>query len=305
MRHPALMDSERLRRMAQGQGGLFTRAQAVACGFTPYQIGQRRRTGVWQQILGPVLAPAGLVVNPRVRDAAALLAIPDTVLAGPSAARWHNLPVTDERTYVLTGGRCKTSLGGVITLPDSVPDHDLLLIDGVLVTTRQRAIFDCLRILPEPQGLALLERALQKRWITMDELLHRTQARLGRRGTPALLRLIRQVNSGARSAAERLAVRLLQRAGVTGWRANVPIADDTGQIGDGDLVFEEEKLVVELDGWAYHSSPERFQRDRTRQNRLVAAGWTVLRFTWRDLVERPDVFVRTIQATRARLRAAR
>ena len=42
-------------------------------------------------------------------------------------------------------------------------------------------------------------------------------------------------------------------------------------------------------------TPERFQRDRSRQNRLVAAGWTVLRFTWRDLVERPGYVVRTIR----------
>jgi very-short-patch-repair endonuclease len=38
-------------------------------------------------------------------------------------------------------------------------------------------------------------------------------------------------------------------------------------------------LVIEVDGWAYHRTPDRFQRDRERQNRLVAAGWTVLRFT--------------------------
>jgi hypothetical protein len=297
------VDSERLRRLTAGQGGLFTQARAVACGFTPYQIGRRIKTGEWERVMGPVLALAGLVVTAKVRDAAALLAIPGTVLAGPSAARWHNLPVPDEGTYLLTGGRCRTRLA-VTLLPDPVPEHDLLLIDSTLVTTRQRAIFDCLRVLPEPQALALLERALQKRWITMNEVLQRTQARYGRWGTPRLLDLVRQVNSGARSAAERLAIRLLRRAGVTGWRANIPISDDTGTIGDGDLVFEKERLVVELDGWAYHSSPERFQRDRTRQNRLVAAGWTVLRFTWRDLVDRPEEFVRTIQITLAKLGAA-
>jgi very-short-patch-repair endonuclease len=60
------------------------------------------------------------------------------------------------------------------------------------------------------------------------------------------------------------------------------------------VVFEEAGVVVEVDGWAYHIDPERFQRDRARQNRLVAAGWTVLRFTWRDLTERSEYVVATI-----------
>jgi very-short-patch-repair endonuclease len=61
-----------------------------------------------------------------------------------------------------------------------------------------------------------------------------------------------------------------------------------------DVAFERERLVVEIDGWAFHSGPDRFQRDRERQNRLVAEGWWVLRFTWRDLTERPDGVVASI-----------
>jgi len=77
----------------------------------------------------------------------------------------------------------------------------------------------------------------------------------------------------------------------------------TGFIGIGDIVFDILKLVVEVDGWAFHTTPERFQRDRGRQNRLVAAGWTVLRFTWRDLVERPGYVLATIRAMLDRLGA--
>jgi very-short-patch-repair endonuclease len=39
-------------------------------------------------------------------------------------------------------------------------------------------------------------------------------------------------------------------------------------------------VAVEIDGFAFHHAPDRFQRDRTRQNALVGLGWTVLRFTW-------------------------
>ena len=52
---------------------------------------------------------------------------------------------------------------------------------------------------------------------------------------------------------------------------------------------------MELDGRAYHVTPEQFERDRRRQNGLMANGWTVLRFTWRDLTEQPDYVIATIR----------
>ena len=94
----------------------------------------------------------------------------------------------------------------------------------------------------------------------------------------------------------------LHRARIAGWGANIPIKDAAGIIGVGDIVFRDVKLVVEIDGRAYHSTPEAFERDRERQNLLVAAGWTVLRFTWRDLTTRPEHVVATILANLARLR---
>ena len=114
---------------------------------------------------------------------------------------------------------------------------------------------------------------------------------------PRLRRLLDQAASGTRSVAERRLARLLQAAAITGWRPNVGISDAAGLIGVGDFVFEHLRLILELDGWAFHTSPDRFQRDRSRQNRLVAAGWTVLRFTWRDLIERPDHVVNTVRRT--------
>lgn len=67
-----------------------------------------------------------------------------------------------------------------------------------------------------------------------------------------------------------------------------------------DVGLPEHRVAIEVDGWAYHSDVERFQRDRTRQNRLVAGGWTVLRFTWADLVERPGYVIATIRRQIAR-----
>jgi len=50
-----------------------------------------------------------------------------------------------------------------------------------------------------------------------------------------------------------------------------------------DLAFPEAKLAIEYDGRAVHERQDVFVRDRQRQNDLVRAGWTVLRFTAADL----------------------
>lgn len=79
----------------------------------------------------------------------------------------------------------------------------------------------------------------------------------------------------------------MKSAGIRGWKANQAIYDEHGLIGIGDFVFEEAKLVAEIDGQAWHVTPDRFQSDRTKQNRLNDAGWKVRRFTWKDLTETP------------------
>jgi very-short-patch-repair endonuclease len=70
------------------------------------------------------------------------------------------------------------------------------------------------------------------------------------------------------------------------------------------VAFPEARVAVEVDGRAWHSAGDRFQHDRSRQNALVAAGWTVLRFTWADLTQRPDLALAVIATTLHRSRSA-
>lgn len=67
-----------------------------------------------------------------------------------------------------------------------------------------------------------------------------------------------------------------------------------------DVLFARPRLVLEVDGFDFHGG-EQFQDDRTRQNALVAAGFTVLRFTWWDLVDRPRRVASEVRTTLARL----
>ena len=64
------------------------------------------------------------------------------------------------------------------------------------------------------------------------------------------------------------------------WRCSTRSGTPAASSHGSTRRYPELKLAIEVDGFEHHSSPDAFQRDRTRQNRLVALGWTVLRFTW-------------------------
>lgn len=296
------MDDAALRRFACTQDGLFTRDQALACGYSTRQVTRRLGDGTWSRVVGPVMAVSGVSLTPVARDRAVQLAVPGSVLAGPAAARRWDIPIPDPRPCVAVARDRKARAGRAIVIRDDIAWPDLTIFAGAPITSMDRTVFDCVRLLPDGQALDLLDEALRRRWIDFADLCARVRSYVGRRGAPRLAGLVRQVGSGARSPAERVLVHLLRDAGIGGWTANAEIFDGAGLVGIGDIVFDAARVVVEADGWAYHSARTAFERDRARQNRLVSAGWTVLRFTWRDLVDDPQRVVATIRGVLARAR---
>lgn len=93
---------------------------------------------------------------------------------------------------------------------------------------------------------------------------------------------------------------LLHQARITGWRANATIRLD-GQVFHPDVLFEDERLVLEFDGRASHQTTDQFLRDRERQNLLVLAGYRVLRFTWEHLDD-PEYVIESVRQARNLLR---
>ncbi len=171
---------------------------------------------------------------------------------------------------------------------------------GLPVTTRTWTLLDHLGDLPVSAAVQLADRALQCGWLTRADVERRVDRHAGRRGTPVLRRVLALIGDGAAAESERVLHRLLHRAGISGWTANQDLWVDGYLAAVGDVVFDAARLVIEVDGLAHHSSPDRFQRDRTRQNALVAAGWTVLRFTWQDVTGRPGYVVASIGRQLAR-----
>ena len=82
---------------------------------------------------------------------------------------------------------------------------------------------------------------------------------------------------------------ILAGAGLPDWVANYAIHGEDGRIiAEIDFANPALKIAIEVDGRAFHSDRQSFERDRERQNMLVLRGWIVLRFTWERLVNDPE-----------------
>lgn len=62
-----------------------------------------------------------------------------------------------------------------------------------------------------------------------------------------------------------------------------------------DFAYPNLMIAIEVDGYRARSTRRRFQSDTDRQNHLTGLGWTVLRFTWNDVVRRPRYVAEVIR----------
>jgi very-short-patch-repair endonuclease len=84
-------------------------------------------------------------------------------------------------------------------------------------------------------------------------------------------------------------------------QAPIPWAPASGRV---DLLIPDWRLIIELDGRRWHARTENFESDRRRDNAAVAAGYSVLRFTWKMLTLEPDRCMNLILEAGSRVRCA-
>ena len=290
--------------IAARQSGVFTKRQAVAAGASEAQVRWRVRSGVWRPVLGTVLRHAAWTIDESMAVAtAARLTWPDATVAFRTAARLHHLPVAEDgrvHTVVPTGRRAR----GILTpYQFRLDDGDVTEIRGLPVTTLRRTILDCLGRLPHDEAGGLLAWISSRQILAPDVIHAWLAAHPGRLGNLARAQAARRLAAGAVSPAEERLHEILRSAGIVGWIAGASLVEHLGVYAQADVYFPDVRIVVEVDGRSAHAG-EAFQRDRTRQNALVTAGCVVLRYTWQDLVERPNHVATQIRTMLGALRAA-
>lgn len=282
--------------------GLSTRGQLRASGLSDRTIERRIREGLLVPVAGPVVALPGVPLDLATRTRAAVLALPAAVPTGPSAAVLLGAGPWDDMDLGtlpwLVHPRSRAVEARFVTRPDC----RTLRARGLLVASPRDAVVDLARGWPYEDALHVTQRALQLRVLTLHDLALAHAALTRYSGNAQLGRIIAALADGTRSEAERLLVSLLRQAGITGWVANHRVRA-AGRGYEIDVAFPGVRLALEVDGQAFHSESRAFRRDRRRQNDLVGAGWTVLRYTWADLTETPERVIAEILDALHRLAA--
>jgi very-short-patch-repair endonuclease len=79
----------------------------------------------------------------------------------------------------------------------------------------------------------------------------------------------------------------------------ITLAD--GVAYQADFLWRAERLIAETDGRDVHTTRKAFEHDRLRDQRLTLAGYTVVRFTWRQVVDEPGSVAEALRTLLARL----
>lgn len=281
--------------IARRQCGVITTQQLLATGLTRRQIAGLRSAGHLRDDRRQGVHRSSAVASTADTECWSAVLAARGVLSHFSAAAWWAIDVpSDGRLHVTVPSRRRTRMPvGVHVHRVLLPEAAVVQRHGMAVTPRGRTVLDCIGLLRFSPARTLFDRGLQQKWISVPSVQHRLQSEPNRRGNAVIRRLLDEATMGD-AQSERVLHDILRSAGLTGWAAGYSI--DLGfTVITVDLCFVGQRLVIEIDGWAYHHEPERFESDRHRHNSLENAGWRVRSYTWKDLTERPGYVVASIR----------
>lgn len=229
-----------------------------------------------------------------------------------SAARLHSCQVWDagRHVHVITGyANSKSSTANDVRahrLPLADGDTiNVLLKDGrqLQVTSLERTVLDCARILPMEQAAVIGDHALHK-GADLDQLRGLLAKSPMKRGARRAQLLLDALDGRSESAGETRTRLLLRSFGMLNFVPQVPILTREGQFR-ADFADPQRRIVIEFDGRAkysdYRPTAEVLLAERSRENALIEAGWLVLRLSWNQLA-RPDELRRRVLAMMGRSR---
>ena len=290
---------ERMAAIAALQRGLVSRRQLVAAGIGGSSIGRMLATGsLWPRHQGVYSVGCSIEV-PLARETAALLAVgPNAMLSHQSAALVWGIcreRPDDAPVDVLIGPRRRTRRDGIAAhRTNRLERAEIRVHERLPVTSPARTLRDIAGTVTMRELERALDEALIRRIVRLQQLRDTVERDKGRRGGPILGALLEHRHNPTitRSQAEERMLEIIRAGGLPEPETNVRL---NGY--EVDFLWREQRLIVEIDGYAYHSSRSAFERDRAKDGTMAATGYLVLRFTWLQMEhERYVVVVRLAQA---------
>jgi very-short-patch-repair endonuclease len=292
-------------RVAGAQRGVITATQLAAAGLSRHAVAHRLRTGRLHRLSTGIYLVGRASLEPLAAETAVVLSFDgDAVVSHASAAAVWGLIESPPAlvTVTLVGCPGRTRPRALVHHTSDLDPRDVRFCRGLPVTAPARTLLDFASITPDGE----LERAVAEARVQrllrpgdLEDVLQRTPRRKGSRRLRAMLAAERDP-AFTRRAAERRLLGLLRASQLPD-----PVVNGRVLGHEVDFHWPAQRLVVETDGHQFHGHRRAFERDRRRDQQLVAAGWRVMRITWRQLTTEPlAVLARLAMALAPRADAA-
>jgi hypothetical protein len=285
--------------LANRQRGYVRRQQLLALGVTRHEIDYRIKIGRLIPVYAGVYAVGHVPTLPQDRAFGALLACgPKAALSHATAAAAWGVYKRWQAPFHVTAQTVHTR-NGIVVHRAALTRRDKTVQLGLPVTSRARTILD---IAPRLSDKALtravndLRRPGHLHLADLADVLARFPRSPGAR---RLLPLVERSAGPTRSEFEDAFFAFCERFGLPEPLLNVRINGH-----EVDAYFPEHRLIVELDGWDFHSSRQSFIGDRDKDTDMLVVGLETVRITWERLHDAPEREARRLHAILARRRRA-
>jgi very-short-patch-repair endonuclease len=274
--------------LADRQHGVVSREQLLAAGVGRGAIVRALDAGRLRPVFRGVYAVGHVALRREGWWMAALLACGEgAALSHRTAATVWGLMTGPTLPIDVTTSAAKGRKHARITIHRTLlAPLDALLRDNLRLTTPSRTIVDLAAALEGRALRDVVERAQDLRRFDPDDIhaiLAHAPRRPGTRRLHDLIALLAPDEDNARSHLERLFLALARKAGLP---KPVPNHEIAGR--RRDFAWPSHRLVVETDGYRYHSSREAKRRDNRRDRQLTALGWRPVRFTYEEVAFEPS-----------------
>jgi very-short-patch-repair endonuclease len=186
-------------------------------------------------------------------------------------------------------------LAGVSLTRSDMDRPEVDCVRDLPATSSSRTVADLARRLPDIDGVIVVELGVTRRVTDLRRLSVWAGTHSRYRGIERLRRAVNLAEPGSESPMETRLRMLLVSGGLPRPRVQVALFDETGMfIARADLLYPAQRLVIEYDGTTHR---DWLQSDNRRQNRLIDAGYRVLRFTASDVFTSPAAAVALVRRT--------
>lgn len=279
--------------IAAGNDFVITRRQLLDAGISASAIA--RRVGDSLVPFSKGVFTLGPASSGRQLLRASLAAVEQSVIADEAAAHCHGFPIRDREVVAVVAPK-----GHVATLPPGVrlrstrhlPESDVVIIDGLPVTTVERTICDLASIVPPRKTQHLIEWAITERMMSPRSFMAcaRSFCRRGRAGSTVVRLLSHELldeQPVPASVLEKEGKRLFSAEETHRFDMHFVPPWSDGVLGIVDFAWPAERVIVELDGRRWHMTTKAMESDRRRDRQAASHEWVVMRFGWQEVMERP------------------